>query len=215
MNTKHLFGAVTLVAAASITTVIAMNQAGSEAPLEIPANPAVDLPVELVHAQPFELVEPMTHSWSAEQASYTSGLVLVLEGDASAFQPRQTAEPVLFVGDRTADRINAGHPSGKLVVVVPDLTLDELADTPIYFGQPELPERVTAAYAAAELEAALGGGLVGPGEDRVALASDRADTLGALDYSDLMFQVSFLIEQHSPEETDLVEGFRVPRVDFK
>jgi len=215
MKTNHLIGAVTLVAAASITTVIAMNQGGLEAPPEIPANPAVEQPVQLVHAQPFQLVEAATHSWRAERPTYTDGLVLVLEADPTFFLPRQTAEPVLFVGDQTADRINTGYPSGQLVVVVPDMTLDELADAPIFFGQPELPERVDAAYAAAELEAALGGGLVGSGRSHVALASDGIEPIGALDYGDLMYQVSFTIETYSPGETDLINGFRVERVEFK
>ncbi len=214
MKTSHLIGAVTLVAAASVT-VIAMNQGGLDAPPEIPANPTVELPMQLVHAQPFQLAEAATHYWRAEQPTYTDGLVLVLDADPTFLLPRQTAEPVIFVGDQTVDRINTGYPSGQLVAVVPGMTLEQLADAPIYFGQPELPERVDAEYAAAELSAAIDGGLAGPGRDRVALASDGIEGIGALDYSDLMFQASFLIEKYSPSETDLIEGFRVERVEFK
>lgn len=214
MNTKHLIGAVTLVAAASIT-VIAMNQGGLEAPAEIPADPAVELPVELVHAQAFTLAEPATHWWRVEQPTYTDGLLVVLEADPVFLLPRQTAEPVLFAGTQTVDRLNTGHPSGQLVAVIPGMTLEELADAPIFFGQPELPERVDAAHAQAELDAAVAGGLVGPGADRVELVTPREATVEALDYSDLMYQASFLIEKHSPTETDLIGGMRVERVTFK
>jgi hypothetical protein len=213
MNKKQLFGAVTLVAAASVTGVIAMNQGGLDAPPEIPANPAVELPVELVHVQPFVLNEEATHFWRAEQPSYSSGLLVVLEADPDFLQPRQGYEPVLFVGSQTVDRINTGSPSGQLVGIVPGMGLEELADAPIYFGQPELPERVDATRASAELAAALGGGLVGPGEERVDLAA--SDAIEALDYSDLMYQASFLIELYSPSEEDLIQGFRVERLDFK
>lgn len=213
MNKKNLIGAVALVTAASITTVIAMNQGETGTPPTVPENPAVELPIELVFAQPFTLEEAATHYWRAEQPSYKSGLLVVLEAGPEWLNPRQTAEPVIFVGDQTLDRINTGYPSGQLVGIVPGMTLEELSEAPIYFGQPELPERVDAAYAAAELRAAIGGGLVGPGEERVSLAG--VDGTAALDYSDLMYQASFLVEKYSPTEEDLISGFRVERVEFK
>ena len=54
--------------------------------------------------------------------------------------PRQVAEPILYVGDRTAQFAKIGYPADRIVVIVPG-TLD-LHAAPIWFGTPELPERV-------------------------------------------------------------------------
>jgi hypothetical protein len=58
---------------------------------------------------------------------------------------------VLYVGRTTAQRFNVGYRSGRVVAFVPSdldkdagLTLD-LTKAPIWFGTPELPERVDAA----------------------------------------------------------------------
>lgn len=218
MNTKLLFGAALVLTAAAVTfgpnLVQATSEGGLQAPPTVPANPAVELPVQLVHAEAFELAEPATHAWRAEQPTYTKGLLVVLEAEPAFLAPRQTAEPVLYVGDQTVERVNTGYPSGQLVGIVPDMTLDELADAPIFFGQPALPESIDAAHIQAELDAALASGLTGVGAARVAAAS-AADSIGALDLGDLHFQASFLIEKYAPDEVDLISGLRAPRVDFK
>lgn len=207
--------AITTVALFSSKALVQGTEAqGLEAPATIPETPAVELPLELVFAQPFQLATPEVHEWRAERPSFTEGLVLVLEGDADFFEPRQSAEPVLYVGDQTAQRLNAGYPSGQLVVLVPGLALEDLADAPIFFGQPELPERIDAATAAAELAGAQALGVTGPGQVRVDQVVEPAP-IEALDLEDLFFQTSFLIELYSPSETDLIEGRRVKRIEFK
>lgn len=216
MNSKLIFGAAAILTAAAIYSsplVLGTNQAGSDAePIEL-ANPTVELPVELVFAQAFELAQPATHFWRLEQPTYTSGLLLVLSADAELLAPRQVAEPVLYVGSQTAERLNAGSPSGQLVVLVPDMTLEELADAPIFFGQAELPERIDASRANAELQAAKAQGITGPGQARVDQASREAvNSIGAADADDLHFQASFVIEAYSPDEKDLISGLRVERL---
>lgn len=218
MNTKLIFGAalVTVAAAATVGPMLvqATESTGLEAPPELPANPAVELPVQLVHVQSFELAEPAQHMWRAEQPSYTTGLLVVLEAAPDFLAPRQTAEPVIYVGNQTLERINTGYPSGQLVGIVPSMTLEELAEAPIFFGQATLPESVDAAHIQAELDAAVASGLTGPGTARVATATSDA-AIGALDLGDLYYQASFLIEKYAPTEVDLVTGLRAPRVDFK
>jgi len=218
MNTKLIFGAALVLTAAAITfgpnLVQATSEGGLQAPPTIPDNPAVELPVQLVFAQSFELADAATHTWRAEQSSYTTGVLVVLEAEAAFLAPRQTAEPVLFVGNQTVERVNTGYPSGQLVGIVPGMTLEELADAPIFFGQPALPESVDAAHIQAELDAAVTSGLTGVGAERVAAAT-AADPIGALDLGDLHFQASFLIEKYSPGEVDLISGLRAPRIDFK
>lgn len=215
MKLPLLLGAAAIATVALYSTKSQATQSGElNEPPTIPANPAVALPIELVHAQPFTLATPERHTWRAEAPAFDSGLVLVLEAQAEYLAPRQVAEPVLFVGDQTAQRLNTGYPSGQLVVLVPDLTLADLATSPIYFGQPALPEQVDAAVIARELEVAQRAGLNGPGQARVSQVTD-ANVIDALDFEDLSFQTSFLIEEFAPAERDLIDGLRVTRYEFK
>ncbi|MHC4846606.1 MAG: hypothetical protein ACYTCU_10660 [Planctomycetota bacterium] len=187
----------------------------------LPGVPADTLATEvaLVHAQPFVLDRPFTHAWSAEQATYQAGMLLVIEvEDRSLTVPRQVYEPVLYVGSQTAERINTGEHSGHLVVIVPaDLAADgsvdlDLADTPIFFGEPALPEQVTAEIARSELDRALARGLGGAGATEIAAATQ--DMVRLPDHGDLHYFASSLIEAYSPQEVDLIAGLRVPRISY-
>ena len=209
MTIKLILGAAVITTVAASTGVFATNQSGLTAPLEVPVNSAVELPVELVYARAFELGIPAQHMWRAEQPTYTDGVLVVLQTDPSWLAPRQTAEPIVYVGEQTLERINVGYPSGQLVGIVPGMTLAELVDAPIFFGQAELPERVNQDHIRNELNAAVDSGLRGPGEQRVNSASSLGvDVLTASDLSDLYWNASYLVEEYSPEETSLYEGLR-------
>lgn len=110
------------------------------APPPLPPTPA---PVgSLLLAQPFELEQGFHFSWRAERPLVTSGHLLVLSVEPDLVYPRQTAEPILYVGDQTAMRLNVAYPSGKVLALIPG----ELPQTGtrIWFGTPGLPEQVTA-----------------------------------------------------------------------
>ena len=212
MTIKLILGAALITTVAATTGVFATGDAALKAPLQVPENPAVELPVELIYARAFQLDTPAVHAWSAEQLTYTDGVLVVLEADPDWLASRQTAEPVLYVGNQTLERINVGHPSGHLVGIVPGITLAELADAPIFFGQATLPESVDQAHIDAELNAAVSSGLRGPGEARVDVASAQSDTaITAFDLFDLYVNASYLVEEYAPTERDLYEGLRVPR----
>ena len=67
------------------------------APPQLPATPA---PVQdIVFAQPFTLDRGEVSNWRAERPEITSGYILVLKVDPDLVYPRQTAEPVLYVGN--------------------------------------------------------------------------------------------------------------------
>src|SRR5262245_19930691 len=103
------------------------------------AAPARTSPVRgLVLARPFTLAETYVDSWRLEQPSVRSGWLLVLEVDPRYVEPHQAAMPVLLVGDETAECVNFGFDSGKVIAIVPSL---DLAASPVWFGAPELPER--------------------------------------------------------------------------
>lgn len=94
----------------------------------------------LLAARAFTLEDGYRHRFSADQPWVEAGWLLVLEVDPRVARPRQVAEPVLYVGEVTAERLNTGHRSGRLVVIVPQPV--DLPASPIWFGTPELPERV-------------------------------------------------------------------------
>jgi len=183
-------------------------------PPPLPVTPAGG--IDVLYARPFTVEVPFTHTWRAEQPSFSAGVVVVLAVDPDLVHPRQTAEPILYVGDQTAERVNLGNESGRVVAIVP-AALDaagavalDLAAAPIFFGEPGLPEEVSAAKAATELAAARQRGLAAP--SRAAVAAVMHPQVAFTDTWELRLWCSDLIETWSPQEADLVSGLRVPRV---
>jgi hypothetical protein len=172
--------------------------------------------VTLLHARPFTLDQPYAFEWRAEQPAVAAGMLVVLEVDPDLVHPRQVAEPVLYVGAQTAERINVGARSGHVVAVVPaepdgrgGVQLD-LAAAPIFFGEPMLPEQVDGARVAQELAAAQARGIE-PTPAATVAAVMQQPVRFATRY-DLALHASDLIEQWSPDETDLIAGIRAPLV---
>ncbi len=197
---------VCLLAAAAFA--LSTAPAVQDGPAELPEDP-LSIPVEVVEAHPFRLLNPATHYYRAEQPAYDSGLLLVLDvADKSLLTPRQTLDPVLYVGDETAERINSGSESGYLVVVVPDATIASLTESPVFFGTPELPERVTKATAEAELSAALAKGI----RPSQGMTKAQPEEVLLEDAYQLRVHSSLLIEAYSPNEQDLIRSMRFPRV---
>ncbi|HKX45338.1 MAG TPA: hypothetical protein VJP77_01345, partial [Planctomycetota bacterium] len=149
MQPTRTFAAVAALGAAVATSVVAFT--AQRSPESFPQLPAVPqaVAVELVEAHAFTLDQPTTHWMRAEQPQYATGHVLVLRTDPELLVPRQTLENVLYVGAETVERVNLGHESGFLVAIVPGEV--DLAAAPIFFGEPALPEQVTAAEAARQL----------------------------------------------------------------
>ena len=168
---------------------------------------------DIVFAQAFQLDKPYTHAWRKEQPKVSAGYVLVLAVDPEFVRPQQLAEPVLYVGDQTAERINAGDVSGRLVVLVPsssnsrgEVALD-LSKALIWFGIAELPERVDASQVNAELSAARQKGMKPLSEQKVRAALQRGGSvLHLLDREALERKVATLLQEYSPNETDLIRG---------
>ena len=159
----------------------AASERAQPAPTPVPATPAG---VESVlYARAFELAEPVRYAWSDEIAEIDSGTILVLAVDPAYLQPRALAEPVLYVGERPAWRVSHGATSGRVVAVVPGEV--DLAEVPVFFGSPALPEQVDDDVARTELARAQAAGVrsVGRSEARAAReAGGRAARLaGRLD----------------------------------
>lgn len=173
--------------------------------LAVPREPVV------LHAQRYDLAQPYIHWWRAEKPQARSGWLLVLAADPEMLRPSQGETPVLYVGAQTAERINLGDQSGHVVVLVPGDF--ELTETPIYWGDPVLPERVDARWIDRELRQARDRGVRPPTPD--AMITVLHDTLRLENENQLRRAAADLIEKFSPAESDLIRGLRVPLLPKK
>jgi len=164
--------------------------------------------VDLVSAIPFQLEKPYNHDWRAERPLVSSGFILVIAVDGELVRPRQVAEPVLYVGKQTAERVNFGHESGMVIAFVPGLSESELKTAPIWFGDADLPERITAAKSDAQLTQARASGIQAFPQTRI----DEALTQGGgsiivKDKRELLREAAQLILFYSPGEKELAARF--------
>ncbi len=125
----------------------------------IPALPETPVPAEgLLLARDFTLDEAFRDTWSAEGAMVHQGTLLVIEADPALLFPRETAEPVLYVGSHVVQRVSHFNGSRRLVAFVPAKV--DLHRDAIWFGSPELPERVDRQRIRQEGDTARAAGIV-------------------------------------------------------
>lgn len=182
-------------------SLVAVSAAHAQVPL--PPTPAGV--VGVVAIQPFSLQTAYLYDWLAGRPEVRSGLLLVLEVDPRYVHARDAAEPVLYAGDVTVQRLNQGERSRFVVGIVPGKAT--LATVPVFFGRPELPERVTPGIAAAEGELAERAGIrafTAEEIERALLAPVSAGDLGAL----LRGPAADLVLRYSPDERELAEDWR-------
>ncbi len=193
--------------------MLAAMTAVADVPPPIPATPAaVD---DIVYVRPFTVDESFKFFWCAERPTVQSGTLLVLKVNKDLVIPRQVAEPVLYVGNRSAERINRGDESGYVIAIVPGDV--NLAEAPIWFGTPDLPERVDAATVKAERAKADKAGIRPFSAEKIKAAQANGGArLNAPDMSAMLRdEISLLIERYSPQEQALADSFRVPVVRLK
>jgi hypothetical protein len=191
----------------------ALALTGAFAAPPVPETPA---PIKrILLAQPITLDQGFEHVWRQEKPMVEGGYLLVLEVNADLVFPRQTAEPVLYVGKQTAQRVSVGYPSGRVVAFVP-APIDEatgapkldLAKTPIWFGTPELPEQVDASRIEHELTLAREHGILPRPAEEIEKAQRAGGTLAALpDQDGLMRQAAELMLRFVPDERERAENW--------
>jgi len=203
MNTTLVLaaGATALVAALAFSSPGHPSLATTASP---PAPPAIGV----LHAQRFELAQPARHWWRSGGPLYRSGWLLVLKVERDLVQPRQSLEPVLYVGGETAERVNIGNQSGAVVAIVPGNFF--LVDAPIFFGAPALPEEISYRDVQSELARAERLG-VRPAPD-AEVGAVLAAPLQLADAAELRRKAIDLVARWSPQEQDLIRGERVPLV---
>lgn len=209
--------AVAAVAAAVVVAVTVMNRKPAEPAPASPAaapkaaaqqpKPRARVQLALHHAERFTLETPYQHRYRVDEPWVTDGWLLVLSTDPSLLKLRQVKEPVLYVGAQTAERVNAGL-SGKIVVLVPgDFAL---ANAPIFLGDAALPEELRQTDIDAQLAAAVAAGAIATPGETITKVTAAARTF-ATDF-ELRQRAIDLVEIHSPDEKDLIAGWRAPRV---
>jgi hypothetical protein len=181
----------------------------------VPPLPATPAAVQrLIHAQPFVLEQGYEFEWRADRPVIKSGWLLVLQVDSALVFPRQVAEPVLYVGKTTAERINIGHQSGRVVAIVPSaLGKDnepelKLAESLMWFGNPGLPEQVDEGQVESSRVAATRHGIKPFDSESIALAREARALIQAENREALRNVAADLIATYSPQEAELIESIR-------
>ena len=173
--------------------------------------------LEVLYARPFVLDRPYTHWYRLERPQVRAGWILVLRVDPELARPRQSADPVLYAGAQTLERWNTAQPDGFLVATLPaplgsdGEPLNEWSTAPIWFGRPQLPERVDATRIAAELARARAQGIAALPESLIHEARAAAGpSLHLSSREELQPIIAELIERYSPSERECIDGLRVP-----
>lgn len=159
--------------------------------------------------QEFSLENSYQTDWHRERPVVKSGTILVLKVNPDLVYPRQTAEPVLYAGQYVAERINRGYPSGVVVVIVPG-KIDPERDL-IWFGSPDLPERVDDSTIQKERERAQAAGLKPLGPVQVtASVGGGGSGVGQVwrGRSGLLSRAGELILKYAPDEAQLGEKLK-------
>jgi hypothetical protein len=196
----------------SLLLMIIFATAAFSAPPPIPPTPA---PIKgLLYAQEFKLDEGFRFDWRKEKPMVSAGYLLVIEVNPALVYPRQIAEPVLYVGNQTAMRLNVGYKSGRVIAIVPgnqDLVkaVDDnsgLTQTRIWFGTPELPENITANIIDREQKLAEANGigqlLVQDMKKALALGGQP---LAVGNFNELLVEAAKLILRYAEDESELAE----------
>jgi hypothetical protein len=205
LGTLGLISLVAVSAGHGQNATAAKSQTAPGAAVGKASGPSAVLAIVEIH--PFGLRDGYRYNWLASQPVVTSGLVVVLRVDPEYVVPRNAAEPVLYAGDRTVQRLNQGERSGYVIGIIPGEP--DLAAGPIWFGRPELPERVTPEILAEEraLAESAGIGAFSPDEIERAWRGDlEAEDLAEL----LRGPVADLVLKYSPDEKGLAETWRLP-----
>jgi hypothetical protein len=199
-----------LIGLAAFVVAVVPAMVWGEEP-EVPDVPDTPAAIEqLVYARPFTLTEGYKHEWRKERPLVKQGYVLVMKVDPDLVYPRQVAEPVLYAGDQTAERVNVGYESGHVVAIVPGKL--DLKKSPIWFGTPELPEGCTAETIKEERRLADEAGIKPAAEAQVSAAQAKGGKrLKVADRYALGRELAGLIKRYAPDETDLIARLLVPR----
>jgi hypothetical protein len=201
----RLRAAAFVVSLLVVPACIATQAVGRDGRMPAPPTPAAVR--DILEVRPFTLQTPYRNDWSKERASVTTGVLVVLDVDPAYVVRRDSLEPVLYAGNVTVQRLNHGDQSGRVIGIVPG-TVD-LSNVPIWFGTPELPERVTENVVRSERALAEKTGVRSFPAEKI--AARTRPVVAATDLSALLRDVAAeLIYQYSPQEREIADSWRLP-----
>jgi len=163
--------------------------------------------IDLVFARPFTLTKGYKYNWSKVRPIVRSGTLVVLKVDPNLVVPRNSAEPVLYAGNQTVQRLNHGHKSGHVIAIIPGKI--DLTQAPIWFGRPGLPERVTAQMIKSERALADAAKIRPFAAKKVKTVTKERLKVSDL-FSLLRDYAANLVLEYSPQEKNLAETWRLP-----
>lgn len=162
---------------------------------------------DIAYVLPFTVEQPFIHNWRAKTAYFHQGTLAVLKVNRELVQPKNGLEPVLYAGDQTAQRLSQGDESGFVLALIPEQV--DLSSIPVWFGAPELPERITADHIKKE-KSILASKKVPP-FDRGKITAVSRDSVTTKDLAELLREYAAeLIMEFSPQEEHLVKSWRLP-----
>lgn len=215
---KKVLGALWMIALTAFVACHAQSATAAK-PQAVPRDTAVAFPderrlpatpapvLDIVEIQPFRLKTAYRNDWMQSRPLVSTGLLVVLRVDPQYVVPRNVAEPVLYAGDRTVQRLSQGDRSGYVIGIIPGEI--NLAAAPIWFGRPQLPERVTPQVI--REEQALAGRIeIRPfSQEKIQRATRKA--IEAADLAALLRgPAADLVLKYSPDEKHLAETWRLP-----
>lgn len=160
-------GSAPASSAASAPAVVAPPSPADETQA-LPPLPATPLPIlEIVSARPFTVEIPWPSDWRADRPMVREGWIALLRVPHDVVVPRQTGEPVLLAGATTVERVENLVSDDLVLAIIPasprsaavpgaagsadDDLSRPLAELPIWYGTPGLPEAMDAAALTREL----------------------------------------------------------------
>ncbi|MCB9852542.1 MAG: hypothetical protein H6819_05565 [Phycisphaerales bacterium] len=159
---------------------------------------------ELLYARRFRLDRPYRSRWTKERTDIDRGYLVVIRVQPEYLYPHEAATPVLYAGDRPIERINVGYQDGVIVGII--LGDAQPESTPIYFGSPDYPERVSAAKGVLELQGAQVRGVVArPAVEVERALSGHLDPFVSAGVSGLYREAGRLIAEFAPSEAVLAD----------
>jgi hypothetical protein len=202
-----------------VGTIATLRAAEGTYPMQ--ANLA-SVPVRLVYAQPYRVVEPYRFTWmnEADAPMVKSGWIVAVASDPTIANPQATHDELLFVGAVPVERVNNGAVSGIVVGFVPsplgadgEPTLD-LTTAPIYWAKPEiLPEALRTADVLHVLGEATKAGVTAQTATAVAGAREQGGQVVDVDTLGELYRYSAtLLQRYAPEETDLISGLTAQKL---
>lgn len=163
--------------------------------------------IDVVRVQPFRLRQSFQYDWRLERQEVRSGLLVVFEVDPELVTPRNALEPVLYAGSHTVQRLNHGNESGFVIGIVPEQI--DLSREPVWFGSPDLPERIDSEMIATERARAERLGI--SALQSIDIRSRTRDPIIVADLTTLLReQAAELVLEFSPQERRLAEAWRLP-----